>query len=168
MSDGEKNVWIAAGEGDFDCVKEYISSGVSVNAQDAFGYSPLTAAVSYNHIQIVEYLLSQRADINIRDMDGDTPLYAAETVEMAQLLLAHGADPTVKNAEGKTPAEVTFNEGWLDVAALLRSRTGETTPTTVSENENFDENDPNEAGADNDTNEEDNADGYHNVRGALR
>ena len=35
-------------------------------------------------------------------MDGDTPLYAAETVEMAQLLLTHGADPTVKNAEGKT------------------------------------------------------------------
>jgi len=65
---------------------------------------------------------------------------------------------------------VTFNEGWLDVAALLRSRTGETTPT-VSENENLDylnENDPSETRDDIDTNDEDNADGYHNARGALR
>ena len=56
------------------------------------------------------------------------------------------------------------------MAALLRSRTGETTPT-VSENENLDylnENDPSETRDDIDTNDEDNADGYHNARGALR
>lgn len=35
------NIWIAASDGDIDRVKQLISEGVSVNAQDETGYSPM-------------------------------------------------------------------------------------------------------------------------------
>lgn len=35
------NIWVAVSNGDLDRVKEMLASGVSVNAQDEHGYSPL-------------------------------------------------------------------------------------------------------------------------------
>jgi len=75
---------------------------VSPNSKDSTGYTPLAAATSYNHIELVEFLISQGADVNIRDNEGDTPLYVAENIHIAQKLLDHGADPFVRNSEGKT------------------------------------------------------------------
>jgi ankyrin repeat protein len=42
---------------------------------------------------LIEYLLGKGANVNIQDPDGDTPLFVCETVEMAELLIAKGADP---------------------------------------------------------------------------
>ena len=75
---------------------------MSPNSKDSNGYTPLAAAVSYNHIDLVEFLISEGADVNIRDTENDTPLYVAENVKVAQKLLYHGADPFVRNSEGKT------------------------------------------------------------------
>ena len=39
--DDFQNIWIAAGDGDLSSVQAFVESGVSVNAQDENGYTPL-------------------------------------------------------------------------------------------------------------------------------
>jgi hypothetical protein len=60
------------------------------------------AAASYAHLELLEYLISIGGDINLRDADGDSPLYVVESVEMARWMIERGADPTIKNDDGLT------------------------------------------------------------------
>ncbi|KAG8679315.1 hypothetical protein FRC11_003883, partial [Ceratobasidium sp. 423] len=60
-------------------------------------------------------------DVNITDEEGDTPLYAAETVAVAQFLVEHGALVDVTNSEGVSPIEAV-EEDFPDVAEYLRSK----------------------------------------------
>ncbi len=58
--------------------------------------------MSYGHIELIQALLNTGANPNLRDEDGDTPLHVCEAPDVAELLIAHGADPTAVNAEGDT------------------------------------------------------------------
>lgn len=60
------------------------------------------AAASYAHLELLEYLISVGGDINLRDDDGDTPLYVVESVDAARWLVEHGADASITNDEGLT------------------------------------------------------------------
>ena len=37
----KKNIWVAAGDGDLGAVQYYLRNGLTVNAADEFGYTPL-------------------------------------------------------------------------------------------------------------------------------
>lgn len=81
------------------------------SACDAHGYSLAHAAASYHELVVLRTLVqTYNVDINLRDEDGETPLFAAESLEVAQCLVQElGADPDARNAEGKT-AEVKIAE----------------------------------------------------------
>jgi len=54
-------------------------------------------------------LLDGKADINARDVRGDTPLHATAflgNARMVEFLLARGANPAAKNNDGRTPADM--------------------------------------------------------------
>ncbi|CEL55520.1 Ankyrin repeat-containing protein P1E11,10 OS=Schizosaccharomyces pombe (strain 972 / ATCC 24843) GN=SPCP1E11.10 PE=4 SV=1 [Rhizoctonia solani AG-1 IB] len=122
-ADANKNIWIAAGDGDLERVKTLIEEqGVSPNAaDDVIGYTPMHAAASYGHIHILTYLISKGGDVNITDEEGDTPLYTAESVTVAQFLVEHGALVDVTNSEGVSPIEAT-EEDFPEVSAYLSSK----------------------------------------------
>ena len=97
----DSNLWIAAGEGKLELVQYYLESqSLDVNAKDEFEYTALHAAVSYSQIDIIRFLISKGADVNIRDGDMDTPLHVVESEEIARLLIEHGADPKLRNDQG--------------------------------------------------------------------
>ncbi|KAK6495311.1 hypothetical protein TWF481_003336 [Arthrobotrys musiformis] len=103
------NIWIAASDGQTAQVLSYLSSRPAlVNAKDENGYTPLHAAASYGHLDLLRLLInSHGGDVNLRDDDGDTPLFTAETVEVAKCLVEElGADWSLKNDDGLTAAEV--------------------------------------------------------------
>lgn len=129
------NLWVAAGDGQLDRVRELVESGVDVNGHDQFGYTAMHAAVSYGQFDVVKYLLEHGAQVDVEDFEKDTPLYVAETVAMAQLLLDHGADPKHVNEDNITPAATAFEEGWDEVAELLAGITKEELRPNLSEDE---------------------------------
>ena len=97
------NIWLAAGEGKLEDVQRYIEQeGVSPNALDDNAYSPLHAAASWNHPEILTYLVEKGGDINITDDDGETPLFVVENVSMARLIVELGGNPNHRNQEGMT------------------------------------------------------------------
>jgi ankyrin repeat protein len=71
-----------------------------------------------------ELLAAEPALANAPTRNGALPLFCLPdedepAMEVAELLLAHGADPSVKNAEGLTPAEVARKRGLEEAAELL-------------------------------------------------
>lgn len=100
--------------------------------QDEHGYSLLHALTSYNHLDLLRAITTTFSiDPNdLRDEDGETALFVAETVEAAQLLVEElGADITVKNEEGMTAEERIRTEGEFVVVAdylgeVRRKQTG--------------------------------------------
>merc|ERR1712232_774779 len=76
------------------------------------GYTPVHAAASWGRVELLRILLQRDpAAANVVDEDRDTPLHHVagaselETEDLravVELLLAHGADPSLENAEGKT------------------------------------------------------------------
>lgn len=79
----------------------------------------ITAAVDHGHRALVRWLLERGADPNARHVaqSRQTCLHDAAwrgDLPMADLLLAHGADPTLRDAEhDNTPA------GWAETAATM-------------------------------------------------
>jgi hypothetical protein len=122
-----KNIWVASSDGDFDRVKvsppsisptsftlkltlQFLieNEGLSPNIPDPNSYTPMHAAASYAHTELLEYLISVGGDINLRDDDGDTPLYVVETVEMARWMIERGADWSVVNEEGLSVSLISY------------------------------------------------------------
>ncbi len=86
-------VW-AAHEGDIPKVKQLLGDGVDINSK-AFddGQTELIAAVRAGQSSVIEYLLAQGTDINLKDAGG-TPLYWAAfsgNAEIFRYLAARGA-----------------------------------------------------------------------------
>ncbi|KIJ52647.1 hypothetical protein M422DRAFT_26216 [Sphaerobolus stellatus SS14] len=101
-----KNIWVAAGEGDLDRVRELVENeSFSPNTPDDYTYTPMHAAASYGQIDVLEYLVSKGGDVNIKDEDNETPLFTVESVEVARWLVEHGADIHCCNAEGSFAAQ---------------------------------------------------------------
>ncbi|KAK4058400.1 hypothetical protein OIO90_000558 [Microbotryomycetes sp. JL221] len=127
------NIWTACGEGDFARVRQLVEGGVSPSARDDNTYTPLHAAASWNHADILTYLVKDKhADINTTDGDGETCLFVTETVDMARLIVEQlGGNPLHRNDEGLTAAEHLL-EDFPDVAAYLQTYTSVTADPVAS------------------------------------
>lgn len=91
---------------------------------DANGYTLAHAASSYAHLDLLRTLINTYSfKINTPDIDGDTPLFAAETVPVARCLIEElRADASRRNYEGETAEEKIDADGDFPlVAAYLRS-----------------------------------------------
>ena len=94
----------AAKAGDIEAVKQHIAAGTDVNA-DMIGATPLYVATDNNHLEIVELLIANGADLNANALGGVTPLFAAienNHLKIAELLISSGADLNAKNSLGYT------------------------------------------------------------------
>ena len=66
-----------------------------------------------NHKKIVNSLIKNKADKNVVDKNGFTPLHIAcewNFVEIAELLINAGADINAKDSEGQTPLDKALSK----------------------------------------------------------
>jgi hypothetical protein len=99
--------------------QEFLDSGLTPESADRAGYTAIHAAASYAHLPLLRFLVRDRnGDINVQDVEGDTPLHMCELVDVAREMIQElGADVTIKNKEGLTAAEAVREEGDFDELA---------------------------------------------------
>ena len=66
--------------------------------------TPLAIACLFDHIEAVDLLIKNGANIEIKDENGRTPLFRAAlrgNTEIVKLLLSYGANKDIKDKRGK-------------------------------------------------------------------
>ncbi|MBK1645902.1 hypothetical protein CKO25_14850 [Thiocapsa imhoffii] len=113
----------AALQGHAPVVARLLDAGAAIDAQDNGGYTAMMLAASNNHAAIVATLLEHGAMIDHQEATkGWTALgWAAGKghVETVELLLQQGADRTLKDFDGLTPAEHARAAGHETLAERL-------------------------------------------------
>jgi len=119
---------VAAGLGNLEEVKKLLKAGNSINSQDAFGATPLLVAMVSGKEEIVDFLLSQKANPKISAKDGYTIMHgAAFSGKKSLVKKALSFDLDVNSRYGKsgiTPVDVAEDSG--DALPYLRSLGGKT------------------------------------------
>jgi ankyrin repeat protein len=120
---------------DLATAKILVDSGLSINAKNNYSLTPLHNFV-YFDIELVQYAISNGADVSATDINGFTPLIClAQTeyvtqiegkidtiIEKAQLLLDSGADVNAKDIQNKTAYDHAIMVDNLILADWLRDR----------------------------------------------
>ena len=89
-----------------------------------FGDSTLLhLACQRDYVALLQALLKQGVEVNLRDMRGQTALHVAAAsgrIKLAELLLEHGARSHVTDVDGRTPLDYAEQGGHAALAELLR------------------------------------------------
>jgi hypothetical protein len=129
-------MYVAASKGNREILRSLKSLGADVNAEwNLSGYlseTALSAAIHAGDVQGAQLLIEFGADVNHVPRRGDLPLMQTalapkNNMELAQLLLRHGADPDIKNAEGVS----VRNKSLANVR--LRTLIGQAKPATAEQ-----------------------------------
>lgn len=129
-ADGWTALHLAAAFGTPEAVRLLLEKGASVHAvsQNAQKNQPLHAALALGrNPESIQLLLQAGADPNARQVANFTPLFSAAAAnrrDLAELLIAHGADPSLTNDFGQTAAACARDRkhtelaDWLEPARL--------------------------------------------------
>lgn len=112
-------------KGDISKLRMLLSQGEDIGARDQLKRTPLLAAVAAKSPEAVALLIDARAELNISDKIGTTPVtYAAMfgLTEILQQLLTAGADPNYcseHEAYAHYPLHLACNRGQFEAVKLL-------------------------------------------------
>jgi ankyrin repeat protein len=111
--------------GELELVTELINHGANPNIRDVNGETPLHFAAREYRPQEVKVLLAHAAIVDLQDEHGNTPLWRAvfdsrNRGEVISLLLAAGADKTLKNRHGVSPEELAKTIANHNAAQFLK------------------------------------------------
>lgn len=113
----QKNIWEAAANGDWKVIAWHMNHGVSYNAQNEAGETPLIVAAKNGLTDLLEKMIRAKFKLDTQDAKGNTALmYAVENkyVDIIDELINAGADINVKNNEGKTVLRMAVMRGMVD------------------------------------------------------
>merc|ERR1711959_299104 len=118
---------VSAHDGDFKAVVAMIESGVSVNERmdKPGGGTALHQAAFGNKVEVADFLIKQKADIDSKMDDGRTPLLCCTNGDgargVAKLLLEAKCDVTAVNKIGITALDLCVRaDGQDELETLLR------------------------------------------------
>ncbi len=97
-----------------------------VNAKGGYELTPIHAAASAGHANILSLLIEHGADMNGRGIDGgETPLLRASRkgkLEAGRFLLDHGADTEARNNNNRNGLPIAAAFGHVEFARMLLER----------------------------------------------
>lgn len=114
LSSGKVNFSLPENSGVLSASKKYhglidllIRYGLDINMIVSRGErkTVLFGTVEDDNISYAEYLLSRGANPNVRDIDGKTPIYYAVSVAMGKLLMDYGTNIDERDTNGETVLE---------------------------------------------------------------
>ena len=125
--DGFTPVALAAFFGHLDAARALIAAGADVRApaRNPFKVQALHAAVAGRNLEIVKVVLEAGADPNAQQQAGFRPMHEAGTNAnraLAELLIAHGADPELPADSGKNAIDLAQEKGHTEFATWLEQQ----------------------------------------------
>jgi ankyrin repeat protein len=104
-----------------------------MNIHDPAGRNVLLVSVGSHQKEYIELLVSNGIDINSQDNEGNTALhyplmnvlknklYLPYSKEIIKILMREGADPHIRNKEGKSPMDLAEKSEEKELIDLLKS-----------------------------------------------
>lgn len=122
--DGETALHRAASRGHVKAVALLLDRGAKVDATDGEGVTPLILASYRGQTEVVKLLLERGAAVNAQEkrnrLSSLSHAVGRGDKELVSVLLAHGADPLLKDADGRTALERAEANGASEIVALLK------------------------------------------------
>ncbi|XP_037836550.1 cortactin-binding protein 2 isoform X3 [Kryptolebias marmoratus] len=115
-------LFAAAQNGQTECVKLLLSSGLPADVSDENGFTSLHLAAAYGHSSCVEMLLAAGAAVDLVAAGGQTPLFLAceaGRLDCTRTLLSAGANRSLTTADGCTVLHAAVSSGHVDTLRLL-------------------------------------------------
>lgn len=118
-------------QGDLEYIRDNISASNVNRPLNKLGWTPLTIACFCQHIEVVRYLLSIGANVNVSTLKGTTPLMYAKTklvgrqngYELLDLLIESGADIMQRDFIGNDISFYIEKAGDMKMLAYLKEKT---------------------------------------------
>ncbi len=87
-----KDIFESAKSGDLQSLKEFLEQGIDIDGRDDKGATALIEASYSGHLNVVHFLITQGASINVTTNNGWSALLAAQNRDIFRLLIKHNAD----------------------------------------------------------------------------
>jgi glyoxylase-like metal-dependent hydrolase (beta-lactamase superfamily II) len=128
-----QEIFDAVKAGDLAKVKTLVEKDPQIiNEKSRGGMTILLAAVGYRRLEIAEYLISQGAEVNVRNDFNTTPLHLAcgngLPSEFVRRLVEKGADVNAVAKYSGRPLDLALDGGDAAVIDLLKSKGARPTP----------------------------------------
>lgn len=125
--DGFTPVALAAFFGQPAAARALIAGGADVNtaAKNPLKVQALHAAVAGRNLEIVKAILEAGGNPNAQQQAGFRPMHEAganANRALAELLLRHGADPSLTNDDGKSAIDLAREKGHAEFADWLETQ----------------------------------------------
>jgi len=122
----------AASLGDLVFIKLFLAYNADITAQDNSGKSPLSRAITANHIDAAKVLLLSGSSPVQQDMNGITPLHEAISIvqniydkntalQIIRAIRQAGGNPMARDAQGRTPLSMSLEKDVAIIQAVLGS-----------------------------------------------
>ncbi len=130
--------------GNEKAIELLLQHGADMNILDPTGRNALLVSVGSHQIGYIELLVSNGIDINSQDNDGNTALhyplinvlenklYLPYGKKFVKILVEEGADPYIRNKEGKSPLDLAIESGENELINLLRDHTKNTSEDSIA------------------------------------
>ena len=108
---------------DFNKIFKDHSDIIDLNFESSGKMTPLHTAMAYGRVEMVESLLSRKADIHAQNSLGFTPLVSAVHnghEQCVQLGLLAGSNKLIKTFKGETAVEIAKEKGFMNILNLLQ------------------------------------------------
>ena len=102
--------------------EELLAAGAKISATDNAGYTAAHLAAQSGRLTFLSLLAQRKADLNVKSLDGDTPLMMAvrgRQEAAVKYLLNSGISPDLMNYRGLTPLMAALQDGSWNVANVL-------------------------------------------------
>ena len=123
----KESIHAAVRYGNIEAVKQHLAAATDVSLRNKNGDTPLNYGAFLGHMEIVELLVENGANVNSKGLADWTPLHLAaqnNKEQIVQLLIANGAEvnPYTSPGFGGTPLDVADGK----IADLIRKHGGKT------------------------------------------